>query len=451
MVHLLIAGLIGLTPISTGPVPPRLSAPVEVDGERLAVPTPEQAEWQDMELGMFIHFAPQTWQNSERDDLSTPLADMNPEKLDTNQWVDVAASMGAKYIVFVAKHEGGFCWWQTDTTDFSVKNTPWRGGKGDVLKDLAASCKALDIKLGVYLSPQDRKHSTGVGGKTHDPADQSAYEKLFREQLTEVLSRYGEMVEVWFDGSLVFDVGDVLAAHAPRAMIFQGPQATIRWVGNEEGVVPENSWNTVRSGAQEWGHYKASDGDPTGDRWLPNECDARIRRTWFWRTDNENTLKGVPKLMEMYEASVGRGGVLLLNNTPDRSGLVPAADAARSAEFGAEIRRVYGPGSAIASVSGSGCELVAVPSTPSMVDRIVIQEDIRSGERIRGFQVDVLVDGQWIQAAKGTAIGHKRIVTIRPAQVESVRLRVTDSVGESAILDMSLHRAGQEGAQSSPR
>jgi alpha-L-fucosidase len=445
-----LACVVGQAPAPASAVPPRLAQPIEVDGKRMAVPTPEQAAWQDLEVGMFIHLAPQTWQNSESDKLTISPGDMNPEKLDTDQWVRVAESMGAKYIVFVAKHEGGFCWWQTDTTDFSVKSTPWKGGKGDALADLSASCKARGMKLGVYLSPQDRKHGVGVGGKAKDPADQASYEKLLRTQLTEVLTKYGAMTEVWFDGNLAFDMGDILDAHARGAMIFQGPQATIRWVGNEQGVVPEDSWSTVRAGKQQWGHYKAVDGDPDGDRWLPNECDARIRATWFWRTDNQKTLKSVKQLVDMYEQSVGRGAVLLLNQTPDRSGLIPEADAARAAEFGKEIQRIYGPSGEIASTSGDGKELEVQPSTPAMIDRLVIMEDITKGERVREFEIDVLVGGKWVSVAHGTAIGHKRIVRLEPVMAGSVRLRVTKSVGEPIIKRLSLHLAGAEAEGAKP-
>jgi alpha-L-fucosidase len=428
---------------------PSLASCIEVDGHPLAVPTPQQAAWQDLELGMFIHMAPQTWQDKETDDLSTPASAMNPEKLDTDQWVRVAESMGARYIVFVAKHEGGFCWWPTATTDYSVKSSPWRAGKGDVLKDLAASCKQRGMKLGVYLSPQDRTHKVGVGGKADDPTKQAEYEKLFRTQLEEVLSNYGEMVEVWFDGSLVFDVGDILAKHAPNAMVFQGPQATIKWVGNEDGVAPAAAWTTVKSGARKWGDYTARDGDPSGDRWLPNECDARMRYTWFWRTDNAKTVKSVAQLMDMYERSVGRGGVLLLNNTPDRSGLIPAADAARAAEFGAEIARVYGPGSAIASTSGKRSEStqigLALPH-PAVIDRAVIMEDITQGERVRSFQFGAMVRGEWTPLAAGTFVGHKAILKFDPVKVEAVQLRVTDAVGKAMIRSFSVHRASNDPA-----
>jgi alpha-L-fucosidase len=426
------------------PLSPHLAQPIDVAGRKLAVPTPDQAAWQNLEVGMFIHLAPQTWQDKESDDLSIPASAINPEKLDTDQWVRVAESMGAKYIVFVAKHEGGFCWWPTSTTDYSVKNSPWRAGKGDVLKDLAASCKSRGMKLGVYLSPQDRTHHAGVGGKIDDPSKQLEYQLLYRTQLTEVLSTYGDMVEVWFDGSITLDVCDILERRAPNAMIFQGPQATIRWVGNEDGVSPYDAWTTVKSGANKWGDYTARDSDQDGDCWLPIECDARLRNTWFWRTDNENTIKSVRLLMEMYEQSVGHGATLLLNNTPDRTGLIPAPDAKRTAEFGAEIARVYGLGSAIADSSGKGSAITAQPSSPAIIDRIVLMEDISRGERIRAFQIDALIGGQWTQIADGTVVGHNRIVRIAPTKVESIRVRITESVAEPTLRRVSLHRASQD-------
>lgn len=430
--------------------PPALATAITVDGKKLAVPTPEQAAWQDMEVGMFIHIAPQTWQDTEVDTTKTPLSEINPAKLDTDQWVRVAQSMGAKYIVFVAKHEGGFCWWPTKTTDYSVKSIPWRGGKGDVLKDLSASCKAAGMKLGVYLSPQDKHEHATIGGKVTGGSDeaQGAYEKLFRAQLTELLTGYGDMVEVWFDGSLVFDVGDILTAHAPKAIVFQGPQATIRWVGNEDGVAPYPAWTAVKAGAQKWGDYTAADGDPAGDAWLPNECDARIRSTWFWKTGNAATLKSLPKLLEMYEKSVGRGGVLLLNNTPDRTGRIPEADAARAAEFGDAIESTYGV--SLSDASGNGRELVAQPSAPVEADRVVIMEDTTKGQRVRAYELDVMIGGEWKTVAKGTAVGHKRIERLTRGTVQAVRLRVTESVGEPVIRRLSLHATPKPPTPPSP-
>lgn len=405
-----------------------------------ARPSPPQLAWHDLELGMFLHFAPQTWQDSEQDRLTVEPSAMNPEKLDTEQWVRVAESMGARYIVFVAKHEGGFCWWQTQTTDFGVRNTPWRGGKGDVLKDLAEACHRHRMKLGVYLSPQDRKHGVGVGGRATDPGRQSEYEKLFREQLTEVLSRYGEMTEVWFDGSLVFDVGDILARYAPNAVVFQGPQASIRWVGNEDGIAPYPAWNSVRFPKEgvAWGDYTARDGDPDGNRWLPNECDARIRATWFWHTDNAHTLKSVDQLLDMYYRSVGRGAVLLLNQTPDRSGLIPEADAARAAEFGAEIRKRLGK--PVAETKGTGNEVRLRVVPPAEIDHVVTMENIQLGELVRAYVIEGMVDGQWQQLAAGTAIGHKKIDRLPAAvRVSQIRLRLNAVGGVPTIRQLAVY------------
>lgn len=412
----------------------------------LAVPTADQAAWQDLELGMFIHIAPQTWQDSESDGLSTPLSSINPEGLDTDQWVSVAESMGAKYIVFVAKHEGGFCWWPTATNDYSVKSTPWRGGTGDVLADLSASCAKRGMKLGVYLSPRDLKHGVGIGGKAQDPARQAEYEAMFRAQLTELLTRYGEMTEVWFDGSLVFDVGDILREHAPHAMVFQGPQATIRWVGNEDGVAPDPAWNAVvfpKEGLK-WGDYTGADGDPAGSRWLPNECDGRIRATWFWRTDNEGTLKSVGQLMDMYEKSVGRGATMLLNLTPDRTGAIPAADAARAGEFGRAVAEQFG--AAVAEESGRGKAVTLAVGPGAAIDRAVIAEDITQGERIRRWVLEGREgDGSWRELASGQSIGHKRIVRFGPLKATEVRLRVVESAGEPIVRRLSVYRVLDRG------
>jgi len=413
-----------------------LPALIVLAGQSLDLPKPtkEQLEWHDAEIGMFIHFAPNTWQDLEYDDLSTPLSRMNPSKLDTDQWARVAKSMGAKYLVFVAKHVGGFCWWQTDTTDYSVKNTPWRGGKGDVMADIARSCKKYDLKLGVYLSPADHKHGIDVGGVAKNAADQAAYIKIFRTQLTELLSRYGPIFEVWFDGSLTFKVSDILAKHAPHAIVFQGPQANIRWVGNEEGIAPDPCWNGAKYDPKTWGTLTAADGTPDGDRWLPNECDSRMRDTWFWNTKNEGAVKSVDKLMEMYEASVGRGAVMLLNNTPDPTGLIPPKDAQRSKEFGDEIKKRYG----IPVVSSTGAS--AIPSAPIILDTVVTMEDIAQGERVREYVIEGRVDGQWVELAKGTAIGHKKIDRFAPTRVAEVRVRVTRSVGTPRIKKLAAYR-----------
>ncbi|MFH1738610.1 MAG: alpha-L-fucosidase [bacterium] len=407
------------------------------DPTRLALPTLEQIVWQDYEIGMFIHFSMNTWQDQEYDDLSTPLSQFNPRQLDTDQWVNTAVNMGAKYIVFVAKHVGGFCMWPTKTTDYSVENTPWRNGKGDVLADLAESCRKCGIRLGVYLSPADRKYGATVGGRCETKEAQEEYGRIYREQLTEVLSQYGEMVEVWFDGSLVVDVGDILAEYAPRAMIFQGPHATIRWVGNESGYAPYPAWNSVRRIDGESGVATAVNGDPYGSMWLPLECDARMRKTWFWSSNNADTLKTVEELMDMYYLSVGRGATLLLNHTPDPSGLIPEADAARASEFQEEIQKRFGR--SVAETSGVGPLIELDLGSPTTIDHAIIMEDIAFGERVREYVIEGERDGNWEVLCSGTSIGHKKIDPFDPITVSKVRFRAIQSVSQPLIRKLSVY------------
>ncbi len=406
----------------------------------LAKPTPQQATWQDCEIGMFIHFAPNTWTDREGDDLSLPISKFNPAKLDTDQWVTAAEAMGAKYIVFVAKHVGGFCMWRTDTTDYGVKDTPWRGGKGDVLADLAKSCRKRGMNLGVYLSPCDRKHGAGVGGRCKTQDAQDRYNEIYRQQLTEVLSRYGKMFEVWFDGSNVVPVGDILKKHAPRAMVFQGPHATIRWVGNEDGVAPYPAWNSVKEGDAKSGTATAKHGDPNGTAWLPNECDARMRNTWFWNSKNAHTLKSVEQLMDMYYRSAGYGAVLLLNHTPDPTGQIPEADVKRGAEFGAEVKRRFGK--PLAETNGQGNCIELSLSTPTTIDHAVTMEDIRHGERVRRYVIEGQVGQRWKILCSGTAIGHKKIDRFGPASVTRVRLRCVEAAASPHIRSFAVYSVG---------
>lgn len=410
----------------------------------LAVPTPEQAAWQDLEVGMFIHFAPNTWCDKEQDDLSVPLDKINPTKLDTDQWVRVAESMGARYIMFVAKHTGGFCWWPTATTDYCVKSIPWRNGNGDVMKDLSESCRRHGIKLGVYLSPADKNLGASIGGKCKTEAEQKEYDRAYRNQLTELLTGYGEIVEVWFDGSLVTEVGDILAKHVPHAMVFQGKHSTIRWIGTEWGYAPYPAWNAVsaKRNPAKWGGMTALDGDPDGDTWLPNEVDTWnvMPPKWFWNSRTERRLKAVEELMDNYYRSVGHGAVLLLNQTPDPTGLIPEADAKRAAEFGAEIKRRFGR--SLAEASGAG-EIVELDLGGTVkIDHVIAMEDITKGERVREYVIEVLRDGKWRKICQGTAIGHKKIDCFKQIETDKIRLRTLQAVNAPVIRKLAAYCSG---------
>ncbi len=413
-----------------------------------AIPSADQLAWHDLEIGMFVHIAPNTWQDKEGDDLSTPLSEINAG-FDTDNWAECAVNLGAKYIVFVAKHEGGFCMWQTQTTEYSICNTPWKDGKGDVLADLSASCKKHGLRLGVYLSPRDRNFGAGLGGVCKDAATQEKYNAMYREQLTEVLTRYGEMVEVWFDGSSVVPAHDLVRKYAAHAAIFQGPDATIRWVGTEMGFAPYPLWNAESKADQKSGTSTSLLGDPDGDAWVGVECDVSIRRpNWFWSTKNEKNLMTLDQLIEVYYRSVGRGAQLLLNIPPNRTGHMADADLARAKEFGDEIRRRFGKSVTETQGRGERVELVvreidsaviAVPNPPQrfekdwIVNHVILEEDLRFGQRVRAFRLDGQSGGAWSEIYTGSSIGHKRIVPIPPSAYSALRVVVTMSQGEARI------------------
>ncbi|HKE89315.1 MAG TPA: alpha-L-fucosidase [Gemmatimonadales bacterium] len=408
---------------------------------RPARPTPAQRAWQDLELGMFVHFAPNTWQEKEYDDLSlAPGAII--ENVDTEQWVDTAIALGARYIVLVAKHAGGFCLWQTDTTDYSIKNSPWKGGKGDVMASLADACGRRGLQLGVYLSPRDDKHGAGLSGKCATPDAQAAYDELYRRQLTELLSRYGPIVELWLDGSSVVPTGDIVSRYQPDAMVFQGPQATIRWVGNEDGFAPYPCWNALAAADAKTGIATALHGDPAGDVWMPVEVDVSIRRpNWFWNTTDEKNLLTLDQLVEIYYRSVGRGTQLLLNMPPDRTGRVPALDAARAGEFGDEIRRRFGAAVGEGAVTGRLLDISL--GSAQRVDHVILQEAIGQGERVRGWRLEGYAWEHWQPLATGTQIGHKQIVPVRPDGYTILRLTVTDAMDEPIIRRLAAFNTGQ--------
>ncbi|MEJ5996549.1 alpha-L-fucosidase [Pedobacter sp. Du54] len=418
------------------------SAVSQIKPENLPLPSEAQLRWHNMELTMFVHFGPATWQDHEYDDLSTPLSRINPTKLSTDQWAKVAQSYGAKMIIFVAKHTGGFCWWQTNTTEYGVKNTPWKNGEGDVMKDLAASCKKYGLKLGVYLSPEDRYLKVAMGGKARDEKFQKEYETIYKTQLKELLTQYGPIHEVWVDGSLVFSITDIIKQYAPEAVILQSSAATIRWVGNEMGFAPYPAWNAVRKADAQSGNSTSSHSDPNGDTWLPIEVDVSLRRpNWFWTTKNESLVLPLEELVKLYYFSVGRGAVFLINVSPDTTGLIPQKDVERLAEFGNEIKKRFG--NPLAETKGEGEIIDLNVPKKTVIDHITIMEDIAYGERVRDFKVQVLTNQkQWKTVFEGTSIGHKLIIQFPEETISKVRLNVNSSIGKPKIKSLKAYYTG---------
>ena len=418
-----------------------VQAPVQESAIPRAIPTPEQIAWQDLEVGMFVHYAPNTYQDLESDDLSTPLAKIDPKHLDTDQWARTALDLGAKYIVFVAKHQGGFCMWQTMTTDYSIRNTPWKDGKGDVMADVAASCRKYGLKLGVYVCPRDDHFGAKTGGICKTPELQTQYNAMYREQWTEVLSRYGDLVETWFDGSTATPVTDLLHKYQPRAMVFQGPAATIRWVGNEDGFAPDPCWNGIDKADAETGTATSLNSDPDGDVWMPNEVDVSIRRPdWFWSTTNASKVLNVDQLLSIYYRSVGRGTQLLLNIPANRDGLLSDEDCASARAFGAEVTRRFAR--PLKEISGQGQTIQLRFDKPTEVDTIVLREEIAKGERIRAYRIEGFSDGVWKPLGEGTSVGHKHIHPVERTVLQAVRLIATRSAGTPALRTLAAYDTG---------
>ena len=387
---------------------------------KLATPTPDQYSWHEQGRIMFITYGPATWQGREYDNHSTPLWRINPKQLNTDQWCRVAKSWGAKEILFVAKHVGGFCWWPTKTTDYNISRTPYEGGKGDVLKNLSVSCKKYGLNLGVYVYPGD----LGSAGKTKDPSQQATYNKTYQEQLREVLSRYGAIKEVWFDGSCMIPVKDILAQYAPHAVVFQGPEATIRWAGNEDGILSYPAWNSLKKSDLETGVATESQSNPNGDAWAPLEADVPLyTHYWFWSPAKEKTRLTLPQLMEIYYKSVGYGGVMLLNATPDTTGLIPATDVKLYAALGHEIKHRFShPVGQVTHIRGNMAEITF--RTPTEINHAITMEDYRHGERIRSYVIEGYEDGQWKKLIEGISVGRKKIDYFATTKVTRVRLRI---------------------------
>ncbi len=403
--------------------------------QQTVLPSPQQILWQEMEQIMFLTIDPCTWQDRELDNHTTPLHRINPDQLDVHQWINAAESFNAKMILFVAKHTGGFCWWQTESTEYSIKNTPYKNGKGDVLEELAQACFDRGMKLGVYIYPGDDTWGAyiGGGGKTKDPAKQEAYNRVLRQQWEEVLSRYGKQItEIWFDGAVIVPLEDIIKKHAPTAIVFQGPFADIRWVGNEQGFCPYPNWYTVNAKDGLTGIATAEHSNPDGDMWMPVEVDVPLKNhNWFWSRSNEKNLRSLDQLIDIYYQSVGRGAMLLLNAAPDTTGLIPDKDMELYRKLGDEIRNRFGK--SIAETSGNSKMLELRLNAPATIDHVLIQEDISFGQRIRQYTIEGFSDGQWIVLTKGQSIGQKRIEHFSPVQVESIRLNAIESTHTPVI------------------
>ncbi len=448
------------------------------------VPTQNQLRWQEMEMYAFIHYSLNTYTNQEWGFGNEEPQLFNPSDLDCSQWARVCKQAGMKGIIFTAKHHCGFCMWPSKYTEYSVKNAPWKQGRGDVVRELADACREEDLKFAVYLSPWDRNHKDY--GKPE-------YVTYFRNQLRELLTEYGDIFEVWFDGA---NGGDgwygganetrridgktyygwaetfrMIRELQPNAVIWNdgGDRGDLRWVGTEAGNIGETNWSLMPSKGDtpyHMLHYGVEDGDV----WCPGETNTSIRPGWFYHeTENEN-VKSLSKLMDTYYKSVGRNSCLLLNFPIAPNGRIHPTDSLRGIAFNKMIHEVFVGGKCkVDSVEffdeqsgraerATEQETTAVARStlytlhfkePTTFNRFVVEEDIRYGQRVKKFSLEAEVDGQWIPlkdelADNGdglTTIGHRRIVCFPTVNATKLRFTVLDAKCAPIIKRTSVYQA----------
>lgn len=407
-----------------------------------------QQKWADAEIGVLIHFDMPVYypEYNWRKWGSHPDASFfNPTELNTDQWIETASKLGAKYAVLVAKHGSGFSLWPTEAHGYSIKHSPWKNGNGDIVKDFVTSCKKFGVRPGIYASTTANGylHVDNPGlVQENAPITQEEYNEIVKKQLTELWSNYGELFEIWFDGGVLSkerggaEVLPLLKKLQPNAIAFQGPYGyhnLIRWVGNEEGVAPYPCWATADSTTSSDGitAINGLNGDPFAPFWCPGESDFTLRWNksfqggWFWHVGQDNMIFSVDELMKKYETSVGRNTNMLLGIVIDKRGLVPDADVQRIKEFGDAIRAKYT--NPIAETSGTGNEYVLNLSTPTTIDHLIIQEDISLGERVLKYSIQGGGNGFWTNICTGSCIGHKRIETFAPITLNQIRLIIWES------------------------
>lgn len=381
-------------------------------------PSKRQLEFMDWEFGIFFHFGIRTFYEGHKDWDNEPMDInvFNPCKLDCSQWVRAAADAGAKYAVFTAKHHDGFANWNSKYTDYSVANTSWRGGSGDIVKEFTDACRQNGLHIGIYYSPAE------FGSRERDN-----YDDYFINQISELLTNYGKIDYLWFDGCgsegheynkdrIIFEIRRM----QPEILIFNMWDPDTRWIGNEDGYAPETNINETDS--LDVSVLTDNKDKLETKKFLPAECDCRIRDNWFFCETDKNTLKSVEKLIDMYECSIGRGANLLLNIGPDRNGLIQDSDFKRLLEFGNRIKMLY----ANPSVIFRGNEVIL--ETPVYTDRIVLKENMENGQKVRSFTISAEYKGEEKIIFQGTTIGHKRICKFSPVTANKIKVTLNNGM-----------------------
>jgi alpha-L-fucosidase len=430
---------------------------------------------------MFVHFGINSFTGREWGEGREDPRLFAPARLEARQWVRAAKAGGFRTVILTAKHHDGFCLWPTRTTDHSVRSSPWRGGEGDLVRELTDACKAEGLGAGLYLSPWDR----------HEPSygDSRRYNDFYCDQLTELLTRYGPITEVWFDGAngegpngkrQVYDwprFQGLVRTLQPQALMFSDAGPDIRWIGNERGVAGDPNWCTVNPATVPWPGASGDEvtqmlqhGDPDGSVWRPGEADVSIRPGWFWRPSEDDQVRSTENLLDLYLSSVGRNANLLLNVPPTNAGLLHDTDATRLAAFGARrsalletdlardtVVRASGERGRAASADrvldpdpdsywsppdgtrGGWVELTF--REPVRFGLVCLREAIAGGQRIASYTVQAWVDRSWLIVSRGTTIGNRKLDRCPPTQTSRVRLVVDSALDAPRVSGFALFDA----------
>jgi len=439
----------------------------------LPVPTAAQLAWHKMETNAFVHFTTNTFTGREWGNGDEKETVFNPTAVNTQQWASTLKETGFKTMILTCKHHDGFCLWPSKYTSHSIKNSPYKKGKGDIVKEASDACRKYGLHFGVYLSPWDRNQAS---------YGTPAYITYYRNQLKELFTQYGPIVEMWFDGAnggsgyygganetrkingaTYYDWPNTLAlvkTMQPNVVFFSDAGPGVRWVGNENGVAGETNWNSISADTLYAGKPNIekllNTGSPDGKQWIPAEVDVSIRPGWFYHANEDEKVKTPERLFEIYLTSVGRGSTLLLNIPPDQRGLFNEIDVQSLRGFRALLNKVladnlakeakvtassyrgrsalYAPGNLTdgkentywATDDGVTTGAVTVDlGKPAIVQYITLQEYIPLGQRVASFTIEAWKDNTWQPVATATTIGYKRIIRISPVETSKLRINIT--------------------------
>jgi alpha-L-fucosidase len=436
------------------------------------VPTKQQLAWHEMEFYLFAHFGPNTFTDKEWGEGTEPEDIFNPVNLDCRQWCRVAKAAGAKGIIITAKHHDGFCLWPSKYSTHTVRESKWRNGKGDVLRELSKACKEYGLKFGIYISPWDRNHP-----KYGTPE----YNDVFVNMMKEIFTDYGPIWELWWDGAngegpngkkQVYDwdrFKKTVRQLSPNTVIFSDVGPDIRWCGNEKGIAGETNWNLLDTvgftpGAGAPPVDTLNRGNVNGKNWIPAECDVSIRPGWFYHKEEDEKVKTPEELFQLYLKSVGRGANLLLNVPPDRGGMINEKDSAALIGFkklrdeGFRNNLMKGAHSVVISgdsikskglvsddnpktyvrISDKRYEFVEIKFKESKkINCIVLREYLEKGQNCLGFDLILSSDKyEVIKKIKGTTIGKKRAITFPTTKASIINLSITDQKGATIISEV---------------